>query len=87
NGLNNYAGSAACLTRLPRTHAEGNIPKIAVATGSCDPEECMLYRIGLDASEFTDENGAGRVHFFRNNGSTLPGGANHDLSYLLGFTC
>lgn len=81
-------GNTACLTRLPRTQSEGNIPKIAVATGSCDAEECMLYRIGLAQSEFTDENGTGRVHVFRNNGSSLPApAANHDLSYLLGFSC
>ena len=87
NGLNNYAGTAGCLTRLPRTQAEGHIPKIAMGTGGLDAMECLLYRMGVSSNEFTDENGAGRVNVFTNGGATLAGGANHDISYLLGFTC
>jgi hypothetical protein len=93
SGVNNYAGTAGCLTRLPRTESEGNIPEIAIATGGLDPEECLLYRMGVASSQFTDENGGGRVNVFVNSangsgGSTLASpNANHDLSYLLGFTC
>jgi len=94
DGGTNYAASANCLTRLPRKQTEGNVPHIAIATGGLDPEECTLYRMGVDVSEFTDENGTGRVHMFVNSvvdgsgGSTLPSpAANHDVSYLLGFTC
>jgi hypothetical protein len=88
NGNGNYAGSAACQTRLPRVQAEGNIPHIAIGTGGLDAMECMLYRMGVDVSEFTDEYHPGRVHVFHNGGSVLPGpNANDDISYLLGFTC
>ena len=93
SGNGNYAGTAGCLTRLPRTQSEGNIPHIAIGTGALDPEECTLYRMGVSSSEFTDENGTGRVHMFVDSangsgGSTLPSpAANHDISYLLGFTC
>jgi hypothetical protein len=88
SGNGNYAGSAACLTRLPRIQSEGNIPHIAIGTGGLDAMECMLYRMGVDVSEFTDELNPGRVHVFRDGGSSLGGAnVNHDLSYLLGFTC
>jgi hypothetical protein len=93
NGLNNYGtapsgGSWACPTRLPRIQSEGNIPQTAIATGGLDAIECMMYRIGVSQSEFTDELHAGRMHIYNDGGSTLGApNVNHDLSYLLGFTC
>ena len=87
-GLNKYAGTAGCATRFPRVQGDGNIPHIAIGTGGLDAIECMLYRMGVSSTEYTDENGTGRINIFNDGGANLAApNANHDLSYLLGFTC
>jgi hypothetical protein len=79
------------MTRLPRKQFEtsewDNIPLIAMVTGSADPLECVLRKIGIDDSEFTIPTGTvsgssparpGRVQMFVNNGATLSGSPSID---------
>ena len=57
------------ITSLPKNKTEGDIPKIAVATGSCDALECLIRKLGVSDSEFTTDSGAGRIHLYTSNGA------------------
>ena len=60
----------AAQTSLPRTKIEGEMPKIAVATGGADAMECLVRKLGVADSEFTNDSGDGRVHMFTSNGAS-----------------
>lgn len=54
--------------RMPRNASEGDIPKMAIATGNADPFECLLLKMGIDKAEFTVPSGGGHVQMYRANG-------------------
>jgi hypothetical protein len=67
-------------TTLPKNRTEGDIPKIAITTGSADALECLVRKMGIDDAEFGTGGEDAAVHLYRGNGiasfaATHPGGA------------
>jgi hypothetical protein len=62
--------TSAELTRLPRTAAEGHIPRIAITTGGADALECLPRRLGIPDTEITTDGGTGRVHLYAGGDGT-----------------
>ena len=77
----NEAVAAAPLTGLslnmPADHTQGDIPMIAIVTGSVDGVECVLRDMGIVDTEFTDDNGTvnpgGHIHLYKGGGSRRGG--------------
>jgi hypothetical protein len=76
-------------TSLPSKRADGDLPKMAIVTGSADPFECLLLKIGIDAGEITEPTtNSSRIHLYK--GANSPGGiisgATPDGTQLYGST-
>jgi hypothetical protein len=75
---------------FPSNQSQGDIPKIAVATGEADSVECVLRKVGIADSEFTDPGGnssgyIGRVNFFLGSadaGATIDGATPSEASLM-----
>jgi hypothetical protein len=68
----------ASQTSLPTTQAEfdpaDNIPLIAISTGSADAAECVLRKMGVADSQFSNpaaQGGNGRIRLYQ--GEAMPG--------------
>jgi hypothetical protein len=57
--------------RLPRNRVEGDIPRTAIATGRHDGIECLLRKLGVEDSEFTNPGGSGRIHLYHSTGAII----------------
>lgn len=56
-------------TRFARNQAEGDIPQFAIATGSADQVECVLRKVGIADTEFTNPMDSGRIHLYGDVGN------------------
>jgi hypothetical protein len=56
---------------MPHNQSEGDIPRTAISTGNVDAMECVLLKMGVDATEFTDPGGTGAIQLYFGNGSTI----------------
>jgi hypothetical protein len=55
---------------MPSKQSQGNIPLMAMVTGDADSLECVLRKMGIDKSEFTNPADGGRVQFYLGTGTT-----------------
>ncbi len=64
-------------THLPRDQVgepgdrRSDIPLMAFSTGDVDTLHCVLRKIGIADTEFTDPSGSGRVRFYKDNGAQI----------------
>ncbi|MGE3456456.1 MAG: carboxypeptidase regulatory-like domain-containing protein, partial [Kofleriaceae bacterium] len=62
------------ILRLPRNRAEGDIPRIALVSGSFDSLGCILPKLGIDSTEFGDRSSdPERIVFYRGHNGAVPG--------------
>jgi hypothetical protein len=52
-------------TRLPRNRTEGDMPRIAITTGSCDNLVCLIPKLGIAPEEWGIEGDGKAVTFYR----------------------
>jgi hypothetical protein len=69
---------ASALT-MPQNHTQGDIPRIAILTGGFDPMECVLRKMGVQDSEFTNPGGAGHIQFYL---AQQAGAAQYNVDFL-----
>lgn len=74
---NTAVGLVSFPTVQTAADTDDNIPLIAVATGNIDPGECVLRKVGIADSQFSDPGGSGRIQFFT---GTRSAGAEIDAS-------
>ena len=52
------------MLEMPSNHTQGDLPRIAIVTGAFDPVECVLLKMGVDPTEFSDPGGPGYIQLY-----------------------
>jgi hypothetical protein len=61
--------------RLPRNQQEGSMPQMALLTGGLDDLGCFLFKVGIDAKEYSAPGAGGRLDIYQGlGGRSLAGG-------------
>jgi hypothetical protein len=69
------AGSIKLPSKIDPADPIESMPQFALSMGGSDSLECLLYRMGIDLSEFTPgPGGTGHVHLFTGFGMKAPDG-------------
>jgi hypothetical protein len=93
--VSNFNPPSDVFSRFPKTQVEGDIPKMALATGGVDALECSLRKIGIADTEFTDYTvnatgllSPGRISLFEGAGNSgaKAGSIVHTEDQLVGST-
>ncbi len=93
--VSNFNPPQDVFARFPKTQVEGDIPKMALATGAVDAVECSLRKIGIADTEFTDYtvnatglSAPGRISLFEGSGNSgvKAGATVHTEDQLVGST-
>jgi len=66
---------------LPKNKAQGDMPKIAIATGGADALECLFPRIGIDPKEFGGQGSAATFHLYNGMGGKTASGSSDATSF------
>jgi hypothetical protein len=56
---------------MPHNRTEGDIPRTAISSGNVDSMECVLLKMGVDATEFTNPSAGGAIQMYFGNGATI----------------
>jgi hypothetical protein len=59
---------------MPKNKGEGDIPLTMIVTGDADALECVFWKMGVDAAEFTNPGGTGRIQLAYGSGADVTTG-------------